>query len=138
YLVRALARLNAAPQIEGLVSQENQSAFAPLTKEPGVSLTPWGSDSPRVMARRMDEWMRLHRTIAAKSPDVFFCPSNFLPWVRTPVPYVVTVHDMTFFKHPEALPPLRRWYWHRWTHRTLAVADGILTATEAAREDIAR
>lgn len=135
-LVRAMLDLPEAPRIAGVCSAANAEAwdvgghrnFRPIV---------WGHAWKSVMARRLEEWARLHAFVRREKPDVFFGPSNFLPLARA-CPYVATIHDMTFFEYPRALPPVRRFYWHRWTHRTIAVADAILTDTENAKAAIVR
>src|SRR5690606_8343860 len=108
-----------------------------ITRSRNYRAISWGRGYRRVGLRRLEEWLFLNGQINRLNPDVFFGPSNFLP-LRKTCPMVVTIHDMTFFEHPEFLPPVRRWYWHQWTHRTIALADAILTDTEASKRDIVR
>ncbi|MDK2970705.1 MAG: hypothetical protein PWP23_460 [Candidatus Sumerlaeota bacterium] len=138
YMIDALLRHPARPRIIGLASPINRRAFAlPDAPPDRFRLLTWGRPWKRVMARRLEEWVFLESAIREMEPDVFWGPSNFLPW-RHVAPMVATIHDMTFFEHPETLPPLRRFYWHRWTHATIRVADAIMTDSEASRRDILR
>lgn len=134
YLAEALLRLPGAPRITGVASPLNRAAFR-IDGAPNYRLLRWGRPWQSTGARRIEEWLFLNSLIRQVRPDVFFGPSNFLPLRRT-CPMVVTIHDMTFFEHPQLLPPVRRWYWHRWTHRTIKVADAILTVSHAAKKDI--
>jgi glycosyltransferase involved in cell wall biosynthesis len=138
HLIEAFARMPGGPQVIGVASAINRAAFRleGVPRERFRLLT-WGRPWKRVGLRRIEEWLFLNGLIRRLRPDVFWCPSNFLPLWKTG-PMAVTIHDMTFFEHPEVLPPVRRWYWHRWTHRTVRVADAIVTDTQASRSAIAR
>ncbi len=136
-LARALLKLPERPHVLGVCSPFNVEAFCIPGQERYEQLV-WGRPHESVMARRFEEWTKLGATIRARKPDVFFGPSNFLPWGRIGGRMVVTIHDMTFFEHPEFLHPIRRFYWHAWTRRTIKVADAILTVSEAAKRDIVK
>lgn len=83
------------------------------------------------------EQMRLPRALAREAPDVFFAPGYTAP-LQHPCPTVVTVHDVSFFAHPEGFPRregLRR----RWLTRTSARrAARVLTVSEFSAREIAR
>ncbi len=134
HVISALGDLADAPEVTGICSPFNREAFA-LPDAPHYRRIVWGRPWNSVMARRVEEWAWLHSYVRDKQPDVFWGPSNFLPPIKV-CRYVVTIHDMTFFEHPEALPPLRRRYWYAWTHRTVAVADRIITDTETSKNAI--
>jgi glycosyltransferase involved in cell wall biosynthesis len=69
--------------------------------------------------------------------DVLFCPAYTAP-LRSPVPFVVTIHDVSFCAHPEWFrwrEGLRR----RWTTRLSArAASKVVTDTEFSRNEIVR
>jgi glycosyltransferase involved in cell wall biosynthesis len=69
--------------------------------------------------------------------DVLYAPAYSAP-VYTPAPIVLTIHDVSFFAHPEWFPPregLRR----RWTCRVSAAnAARILTNSAFSRDEIVR
>lgn len=137
-LVRELLAIPNGPQITGYCTQQNLNNFCFPKGTTGLDRyqqRPWGWGFSNVMLRRLEEWTLLERTLTHDKPTLFWGPSNFLPW-RKVCPYLVTIHDMTFFRNPEALGTLRRTYWHRWTHRTIANADHILTVSHAAKADI--
>jgi glycosyltransferase involved in cell wall biosynthesis len=50
--------------------------------------------------RLLWEQVALPRLLRTESVDVHHGPHYTMPW-RSPVPCVVTIHDMTFFDHPE-------------------------------------
>lgn len=135
-LIAAMLALRGAPEIAGLVTPDNAAAFA----QPGAAnyrQIEWGRPGERLPVRRLREWALLNARIRREKPDVFWGPSNFLPLWRTG-PMVATIHDMTFFQDAAYLPVMRGVYWRAWTRRTAAVADRILTVSDAARDDILR
>lgn len=138
-MVRALAALPEQPEIIGIVSPDNAEAFRLDPMPANLRLAKWGRPWRDVMKRRIEEWIWLEEFIRELKPDVFWGPTNFLPLMlfRKPCPSVVTVHDMTFFRHPASIGRLRGAYWRRWTRRTLRVADRIVTVSQAAAGEIA-
>lgn len=83
------------------------------------------------------EQMRLPRALARAQPDVLFAPAYTAP-IRLPCPMVVTIHDVSFFAHPEWFgrrEGLRR----RWlTRATARRATTVLTVSEFSRSEIQR
>jgi glycosyltransferase involved in cell wall biosynthesis len=68
------------------------------TLAPGAAIHPVAPDS---RARRIAWEQAGARKLAARvAPDVWHGPHYTMPW-RLGVPAVVTVHDLTFFDHPE-------------------------------------
>jgi glycosyltransferase involved in cell wall biosynthesis len=51
---------------------------------------------------------------------------------------VVTVHDATFFSHPETHRPLKRWFFRMWTKRSWRVADVVITPSIATGDEVTR
>ncbi len=137
-LIHHLLAKPSSPQIHGFCTQQNRSRFqlqAEETAQNRYTLQPWGTPGNSVMLRRLEEWFFLERAIKKAQLNLFWGPSNFLPW-RKVCPYLVSIHDMTFFRDPQALGALRRTYWHQWTRRTIALADHIVTVSHAAKADI--
>jgi glycosyltransferase involved in cell wall biosynthesis len=77
----------------------------------------------------------LARAVRADRPDVFFAPAYTAPaWV--PHPFAVTIHDISFSRHPE---------WFRFreglrrrilTRRTARRADTVFTVSRFSRDEI--
>jgi glycosyltransferase involved in cell wall biosynthesis len=83
------------------------------------------------------EQMRLPRVLAREAPDVFFAPGYTAP-LQHPCPTVLTVHDVSFFAHPEEFPRRER-VRRRWLTRTSARrAARVLTVSEFSAREIAR
>lgn len=83
------------------------------------------------------EQVRLPRALAQEGPDVFFAPGYTAP-LQHPCPTVLTVHDVSFFAHPEGFPRRERMR-RRWLTRTSARrAARVLTVSEFSAREIAR
>ena len=99
-------------------------------------------DAPRFRIREVGggagtwwEQMRLPDAIAGDALDVFFAPAYTAP-LRTRVPVVVVIHDLSYVAHPEWFG-LRDGLRRRWlTRRTAASARSIITVSQFSRREI--
>lgn len=83
------------------------------------------------------EQMRLSRQLRRLQPDVFFAAGYTAP-LRLPCPLVVTIHDVSFFAHPEWFRPREGWR-RRWLTRAAARrARTIVTVSEFSASEIVR
>jgi glycosyltransferase involved in cell wall biosynthesis len=83
------------------------------------------------------EQTQLPRSLARARPDVFYAPAYTAP-LRLPCPFVVVVHDVSFFAHPEWFPGREGWR-RRWLTRVTARrARTVITVSEFARSEIGR
>lgn len=103
---------------------------------PNLETRVWGISSPKSL-RLLHQYAFLSGEIRRGAYDVFHGMSNFLPPFRA-CPYVVTIHDLSYYVHPERCPFVRRQYWYTMTARTVAVANAIITDSENSRKDIER
>ena len=92
-----------------------------------------------------DEWMarfwhRLRLPIpveAITGPlDVFYSPDFLLPPTRRSTRTLLTVHDLSFLRYPEAFVPKLRRYLERLVPRSIARADVVLADSAATQADI--
>ncbi len=83
------------------------------------------------------EQLDLGRAVDEDSLDLFFAPAYSAP-LRTAVPFVVTMHDVSFMTHPE---------WFRWREglrrrvlaaRTMSRARAIIAVSQFTRAEILR
>jgi len=58
--------------------------------------------------------------------------------LRCPVPFVVTVHDLTVIDRPDLYPARERWLTAIWLRRSIRAAAGIACVSEATARDLAR
>jgi glycosyltransferase involved in cell wall biosynthesis len=93
------------------------------------------TDVPGLMNRVLWENFNLPGHIRKSSPDVFFCPDYTLPVTLT-TPAVITVHDLTFMRHPEGLSRKARLLYGRFFPRSARKAKLILADSEHTKRDI--
>lgn len=70
-------------------------------------------------------------------PDVLHSPHYTSP-VRAGVPVVITLHDATFFSHPEAHSPVKRVFFQTAIKRAVRVADALVVPSAATRDETIR
>lgn len=69
--------------------------------------------------------------------DLFHSPNFILPPVHR-ARTLLTVHDLSFIRHPQgAVPPLRKWL-NKVVPRSLARADHVLADSESTKRDLAQ
>jgi len=67
--------------------------------------------------------------------DVLFCPVNVVP-LASPVPSVVTVHDLAFLAYPEAFHAAKRRYLTAMTRLSVRRARHIIAVSAHTRDDL--
>jgi len=92
-----------------------------------------------------DDWMaRLWQRLRLPLPgewltgrvDAFYSPDFVLPPLQKRTRALLTVHDLSFLRHPETFPPKLGAYLNRAVPRSVARADHILADSEATRRDL--
>ncbi|KGF01247.1 MAG: glycosyltransferase family 1 protein [Actinomyces urogenitalis] len=87
-------------------------------------------------ARLAWEQTGLPELIRRIEPDVLHSPHYTFPTLHR-VPVVVTLHDATFFSHPQAHIPLKRAFFRGAIRRAVRAADALVVPSEAtARETL--
>jgi glycosyltransferase involved in cell wall biosynthesis len=71
----------------------------------------------------------------AVGADVLHCPTYRGP-LRSPVPVVVTVHDLAVFRHPDAFNRWSRLYGPRVIPRVLAAARRVIAVSDFTRREL--
>lgn len=77
------------------------------------------------------------RLVRRHRPDVLHSPHYTFP-LRAGVPTVVTVHDATFFSHPQWHSRAKGPFFRAWTRIAARRAAGIITPSEATRDELQR
>ncbi len=85
---------------------------------------------------RWEQWT-LGRALARDEPDVLFAPAYTAP-LRARCPVAVTVHDVSFFAHPEWFPPRQRFRRQVLTRLAATRARLVLTDSTFSRGEIVR
>lgn len=85
-------------------------------------------------------WQRLRLPLPAEwitgHVDVFYSPDFVLPPLQRRTRALLTVHDLSFLRHPETFPPKLGAYLNRAVPRSVARADHILADSKATRRDL--
>ena len=111
--------------------------FVLFTPEP---LTPtWPRTLNRIAAGGRGTWWEqtaLSSSIRAEKPHVFFAPAYTAP-LRLSSPLVVTIHDVSFSRHPEWFRPRERHRRHFLTRSAARRAGVVITVSEFSKREIA-
>jgi glycosyltransferase involved in cell wall biosynthesis len=88
-------------------------------------------------ARLVWEQTGLPRLAERLGVDVIHCPHYTMP-LRTRVPVVTTLHDATFFTHPEVHQPIKRAFFRSWTKASLSRSARSAVPSRATLDELAR
>ncbi|MBI3072416.1 MAG: glycosyltransferase family 4 protein [Deltaproteobacteria bacterium] len=100
------------------------------------------ASAPNVTHRSTHPWKpwryaaRLATQLYADRVDVFHAVANFLAPVWLPCPFVVTLHDLIPFTHPETVSRKHRLLARTWTPFTLRRARRIICVSPATARDV--
>ena len=87
--------------------------------------------------RLLWEHFYLFYEIKKYNVSLFHGPAFFVPFLKPKnCKYVITVHDITFVKYPEAFTFGTRLYYKLLFPRSLDLADAIITDSESTKKDI--
>ncbi len=85
-------------------------------------------------------WQRLRLPLPAEwitgAADIFYSPDFVLPPLGRRTRALLTVHDLSFLRHPETFPPALRNYLEGAVPRSVVRADVILADSAATRRDL--
>jgi glycosyltransferase involved in cell wall biosynthesis len=107
-----------------LVGQDHVFPAPRWCRHPGLRFV-WEQVGLPSLVRRLD-------------PDVVHSPHYTLPiWLRRPgIARVVTLHDATFFTHPELHDGLKARFFATWTKLSVRLADALITPSAATRDEL--
>lgn len=105
--------------------------------EPNYKLMQWGTQHKSKTLRLLYEYAFLPAQLKKDQLALFHAPSNLLP-LRKVCPYIVTIHDMSYFVNSSRYPRAKLLYWKAITKRTIKLADLILTVSHYSKQDILR
>lgn len=104
---------------------------------PSAEVHPAPAAIARRAARLVWEQTGFARLIAQQDIDVVHSPHYTQP-LPTRVPTVVTLHDATFFSHPEVHERAKRLMFRTWTKVSLKAADACIVPSAATRDELIR
>ena len=125
----ALTRAGTARHLNGLLPH--------LEAMPDVDVRrlAWGGGG-RVTAVTRDVWWYLAALPRrARGLDVLHCPSFRAP-LRSPVPLVVTVHDLAVLRHPEVFNRWSRTYGRLVVPGVVRAADRVIAVSEFTKREL--
>ncbi len=70
-----------------------------------------------------------------KTIDVFFTPAHYAPRF-CPIPYVVTIHDLSYFYYPGEFLRKDLYKLKHWTRYSIQKAKHIITVSEGTKHDV--
>lgn len=73
--------------------------------------------------------------LLGRAPDVFFTPGHYAPRF-CPVPSVIAIMDLAFFRFPEYFKKKDLWQLKNWTAYSIKQAKKILAISEATKKDV--
>ncbi len=108
-----------------------------LRDRPGIDLEllAFGGDGRIASVVRDGVWYPVGLRRRARGLDVLHC-TTFRGPVGSPVPTVVTVHDLAILRAPEAFPRWHRLYGTVGLERVLRAADTIIAVSEFSRREV--
>lgn len=94
-----------------------------------------GRDDLNTLERIAWESFWIPLKIIRDKPDLIYSPGFASP-VWSPVPKIVTVHDLIGVLYPENQGKVSRFYWSQWLSFSLKKARRLIASSEATRQDI--
>jgi glycosyltransferase involved in cell wall biosynthesis len=104
---------------------------------PGVELLPAPEAIARTPVRFAWEQAGLPVLARRSGADVLHSPHYTMP-LAARLPVVTTLHDATFFTHPEVHLPVKRRFFRTWTRISLRRARRCVTPSAATRDELVR
>ena len=114
------------------VQQRDVAHFS--AKVPRAHLFPVSQSMESRGARMAWEQTGLPALIRRIRPDVLHSPHYTFPALHQ-VPVVVTLHDATFFSHPQAHSPLKQRFFTSAIRRAVRRADALVVPSQATRDE---
>ncbi len=141
--------------VGAILAQGGPASFVLLTASAGLG-DRWREHRARLRAQSNtplsfrdlpldDDWLaRLWQRLRVPLPaewltghvDLFYAPDFVLPPLRRRTYALLTVHDLSFLRHPQTFPRPLREYLTRAVPRSVARADHILADSNATRDDL--
>ena len=117
------------------VQQADVEHYAKIA--PSAKVVPAPARAASRPARLAWEQTGLPRLADRVGADVLHSPHYTMP-LRSRVPVVTTLHDATFFTHPEVHQPVKRAFFRGWTTASLRLAARCIVPSQATLDELAR
>lgn len=132
-LLAALAADGAAPMV--VCQPRDADLYAALA--PRAEVVPAMERLVARTARLTWEQTTLPWLARRARADVLHCPHYTMP-LAAPVATAVTVHDATFFTHPEVHSPVKARFFRAWTRASLRRAEVCVVPSAATARELGR
>lgn len=82
-------------------------------------------------------WEQMIQPLALRRANIDLLHAlAFVAPIAAPVPFVVTIYDLSFLRYPDAFRPFNRWYLTHFTRRSVKRAKAVITISESTRQDV--
>jgi glycosyltransferase involved in cell wall biosynthesis len=125
----AQTRAGTARYLNGLLGELERR------DEPQILRVAFGGPGRAAALVRDAVWYPAGLPRRARGAAVLHCPTHRGP-LRSPVPFVVTVHDLAVFRHPAAFNRWSRLYGPRVIPRVLAAARCVIAVSDFTRREL--
>jgi glycosyltransferase involved in cell wall biosynthesis len=129
------ALVQEGAEIAVVVQAHDEAYYRELL--PGVDLLPAPAAITRPAARLAWEQVGLPALVRRSGAQLLHSPHYTMP-LAAGLPVVVTLHDATFFTHPEVHLPVKRRFFRTWTRISLRRARRCVTPSAATRDELVR
>lgn len=137
YLQSLVPELAARDDVELHVAVQRRDAARMASLAPGARLHPLGARWSGRAARLAWEQLGLPSLVRRTRAEVLHSPHYTLP-LASPVPTVVTLHDATFFSHPQLHSRLKRAFFRTWTRIAVRRAAALVVPSRATGSEVRR
>jgi glycosyltransferase involved in cell wall biosynthesis len=135
YLAHLLPQLDALGTRMSVVAKAHDIGWLTNALPSSQVVTAPASVSSRP-ARLLWEQFGLPLLVRRLKADVLFSPHYTMP-LAAGRPVVVTLHDATFFSHPQSHLPTKRRFFRSWIRIAARRASVLLVPSESARDELA-
>ena len=126
---------NAGADLAVVCQSRDQEYYGKLLPTSDVVAAPERIE--RRPARLVWEQSGLPRLAERLSVRLIHSPHYTMP-LRAGIPVVTTLHDATFFTHPEVHQPVKRAFFRTWTKTALRRSSRCIVPSRASREELSR
>ncbi|WP_213814360.1 glycosyltransferase family 1 protein [Glaciihabitans sp. dw_435] len=133
HLIPALARLDARITV---ISQPRDVRWLSASSAE-IRVVPSPAAGRSRPLRLLWEQVGLPRAARRMKADVVFSPHYTMPLLSS-IPTVVTLHDATFFSHPELHSRAKRLFFRWWSATSLRRAAACIVPSEATKSELLR
>ena len=134
-LVHELARIDGRNEYLILANEDNAQHFRFRNKNFTTFVLP--SYTKNRVLRILWEQIRLPKFLKKHNVNILHSPGFVAP-LRKTTKSVVTVHDMTFFSHPEHHTRWKQMYFRRMIPKSVEKADAVIADSENTKQEIIR